>query len=196
MEDTLEERVQETADHLLSNAVGDCGNTQGSGFPCVSFGDVDTTQRKGLIRPILQATFERFQILPEVCSSVQIDGDAIDARSSSVASNATEGFPKELQVDTTCQGMCFDPGQSRVLQQKPMERRTGRFTCWGLRRECFLATLLSPGRPDDPDAGPFWERLTIPVKSLAVSPPTTVSPFGLSWAGPYFGDAAIPERVT
>ena len=39
MEDALAERVQETADHLLSNAVGDCGNTQGSGFPCVSFGD-------------------------------------------------------------------------------------------------------------------------------------------------------------
>jgi len=63
MEDTLEERVQETANHLLSNAVGDCGNTQGSGFPCVSFGDVDTAQRLGLISPILQAPFERGQVL-------------------------------------------------------------------------------------------------------------------------------------
>jgi hypothetical protein len=63
MEDALEERVQETANHLLGNAVGDCGNTQGSGFPCVSFGDVDTSQREGLVSPVLQATFERGQIL-------------------------------------------------------------------------------------------------------------------------------------
>ena len=63
MKDALEERVQETANHLLSNAVGDCGNTQGPGFLCVSFGDVDTSQREGLISPILQATFERLQVL-------------------------------------------------------------------------------------------------------------------------------------
>ena len=63
MEDALEERVQETANDLLSNAVGDCGNTQGSGFPCVSFGDVDTPQREGSIRSILQASFERGQVL-------------------------------------------------------------------------------------------------------------------------------------
>src|SRR5258708_38685358 len=44
------------------------------------------------------------------------------------------------------------------FQQEPMERKIGRFTRWSLRGECFLASLLSPGRPDDPDAGPFWER--------------------------------------
>jgi hypothetical protein len=33
MEDALEERVQELADHLLSNAVGDCGNAQRACFP-------------------------------------------------------------------------------------------------------------------------------------------------------------------
>jgi hypothetical protein len=63
MEDTLEERVQETADHLLSNAVGDCGNAQRACFPCVSFGYVDTSQGQGLISPILQTTFERGQVL-------------------------------------------------------------------------------------------------------------------------------------
>jgi hypothetical protein len=63
MEDPLEERVQETANHFLSNAVGDCGNTQGSGFPCVSFGDVDASQGEGLIGPVLQATLERGQVL-------------------------------------------------------------------------------------------------------------------------------------
>jgi len=34
-----------------------------------------------------------------------------------------------------------------------MERRIGRCTRWRLRGECFLASLLSPGRPDDPDWG-------------------------------------------
>src|SRR5271170_7729008 len=39
------------------------------------------------------------------------------------------------------------------FQQEPMERRIGRCTRWRLRGECFLASLLSPGRPDDPDWG-------------------------------------------
>jgi len=63
MEDALEERVQEIANHLLSNAVGDCGNAQRACFPCVSFWDVDTSQRKGLIGPSFQTTFERSQVL-------------------------------------------------------------------------------------------------------------------------------------
>jgi hypothetical protein len=63
MEDTLEMRVQETANHLLSNAVGDCGNAQRACFPCVSFRNVDTSQREGLIGPSFQTTFERCQVL-------------------------------------------------------------------------------------------------------------------------------------
>ena len=74
------------------------------------------------------------------------------------------------------------------FQQEPMERRIGRCTRWRLRGECFLASLLSPGRPDDPDLGPSWERLTVPVKSPVVYLPTTVPPFGPE---PYFGDAAF-----
>jgi len=45
VEDVLEKRIEETADHLLSNAVGDGGNPEWAGFPCVSFRDVDTPQR-------------------------------------------------------------------------------------------------------------------------------------------------------
>jgi len=63
MEDALEERVQEIANHLLSNAVGDCGNAQRACFPCVSLGDVDASQREGLIGPAFQTTFERGQVL-------------------------------------------------------------------------------------------------------------------------------------
>jgi hypothetical protein len=43
MEDALEERVQELANHLLSNAVGDCGNAQRASFPCASLGNVDAS---------------------------------------------------------------------------------------------------------------------------------------------------------
>ena len=154
MEDALAKRVQETADHLLSNAVGDCGNAQRACFPCVSFGDVDASERQGLIGPVFQTAFERDQVLDEL-RLIQSDGDAIDARGSAVAFDAPEGVPKGLQVDTTCQGMSFDLGQSVPFQQEPMERRIGRCTRWRLRGECFLASLLSPGRPDDPDAGPF-----------------------------------------
>src|SRR5580658_1421143 len=78
------------------------------------------------------------------------------------------------------------------FQQEPMERRIGRCTRWRLRGECFLASLLSPGRPDDPEGGRFWERLTVPVKSPVVTLPTTLPPFGPL---PYFGDAAIPEPM-
>jgi hypothetical protein len=63
MEDTLEERVQEVTNLLLSNAVGDGGNAQRACFPCVSFGDVDAAQGEGLVRSILQASFERGQVL-------------------------------------------------------------------------------------------------------------------------------------
>jgi len=63
MEDDLKERVQEVTNLLLSNAVGDCGNAQRACFPCVSFGDMDAAQGEGLIRSVLQATFERGQVL-------------------------------------------------------------------------------------------------------------------------------------
>jgi len=112
MEDALEERVQEVANHLLSNAVGDCGNAQRACFPCISFWNVDTSQRKGLVSPSFQTTFERDQVLYEL-TLVQLNGHAIDARGPSVTTNAAEGFLEFMQVDTTCQGMRFDPGQSR-----------------------------------------------------------------------------------
>jgi hypothetical protein len=118
MEDALAKRVQETADHLLSNAVGDCGNAQRARFPCVSFGDVDASERQGLIGPVFQTAFERDQVLDEL-GLIQSDGDAIDARGSAVAFDAPEGVPKGQQVDTTCQGMCFDLGQSVPFQQSP-----------------------------------------------------------------------------
>jgi hypothetical protein len=66
MEDALAERVQETADHLLSNAVGDCGNAQRARFPCVSFGNVDASERQGLVGPVFQTSFERDQVLDEL----------------------------------------------------------------------------------------------------------------------------------
>jgi hypothetical protein len=154
MEDALEERVQETADHLLSNAVGDCGNAQRACFPCVSFGDVDASERLGLIGPVFQTSFERDQVLDEL-GLIQRDGDAIDARGSAVAFDAPEAVPEGKQVDTTCQRMSFDLGQSDPFQQEPMERRTGRLSIARVRGECFLTAPLSPGRPDDPDAGPF-----------------------------------------
>jgi len=118
MEDALAKRVQETADHLLSNAVGDCGNAQRACFPCVSFGDVDASERQGLVGPVFQTSFERDQVLDEL-RLIQSDGDAIDARGSAVAFDAPEGVPKGKQVDTTCQGMCFDLGQSVPFQQSP-----------------------------------------------------------------------------
>jgi hypothetical protein len=154
MEDALEERVQETANHLLSNAVGDCGNAQRACFPCVSFLDVDASERPGLVSPVFQTAFERDQVLDEL-RLIQSDGDAIDARGSAVAFDAPEGVPEGKQVDTTCQRMCFDLGQSVPFQQEPMERRTGRLSNVRVRGECFLTAPLSPGRPDDPDAGPF-----------------------------------------
>src|SRR5258708_5369020 len=43
------------------------------------------------------------------------------------------------------------------FQQEPMERRIGRITHGRLRGECFLASLWSPGRPDDPAVGPVGE---------------------------------------
>ena len=109
---------------------------------------------------------------------VQIDGDAINASRSSIATNALEGGLQGIQVDTTCQGMCFALGQSRSFPAGAHETKDRRVARQGLRGECFLATLLSPGRPDDPDAGTVWERLTIPVKTPVAILPTTVSPFG------------------
>jgi hypothetical protein len=53
VEDPLEERTQELAEHLLSNAVADSGAAQWTPLP-VDFGDVDTTEREGLKRPLLQ----------------------------------------------------------------------------------------------------------------------------------------------
>jgi hypothetical protein len=157
MEDTLEERVQELAHHLLSNAVGDCGNAQRACFPCVPFGDVDASQRKGLISPAFQATFERGQVLEEL-TLIQIDGHAIDASGPSVASNAPEGILEGIQVDTTCQGMRFDPGQSRSFpagahgtKDRQIHRRE---TSWRM----FLSIPLESGEAGRSRSGTDWRE--------------------------------------
>ena len=65
----------------------------------------------------LQATFERGQVLFEL-TLVQLNGHAIDARGASVATNAPEGPLEGIQVDTTSQGMRFDPEQSRSISSR------------------------------------------------------------------------------
>jgi hypothetical protein len=65
-----------------------------------------------LVSPSFQATFERGQVLEELTLK-QMDGHAIDSSGPPVASDAPEGPLEGIEVDTTCQGMCFDPGQSR-----------------------------------------------------------------------------------
>ncbi len=41
----------------------------------------------------------------------------------------------------------------------------------------FLAVLLSPGRPDDPNAGPFWEEANCSREVSVVSRPNYGAPF-------------------
>ena len=119
MKDALAKRVQESANRLLSNAVGDSWDAQRSCSPCLCIlEDVDASEGEGLIGPSFQTFFEGGQVLSEL-GSIQIDGNAIDARCSPVAFNAPESVLQEELVDTTSQGMSFDPVQRRPFQQSP-----------------------------------------------------------------------------
>jgi hypothetical protein len=106
VKDPLEERTEELANHLLSNPVTHGGDTQRTGFT-VAFGDVDTSERMGLVCPILQASHESQQVLFEIIGE-QFDADLVDPSGPSVAFDATEGVLHHCWGDPPRQRMCFD----------------------------------------------------------------------------------------
>ena len=76
VEDPLEERTQEEPQHFLSNAIADGGDTQWTSFP-IPLGDMDATQRRGSVRPILETLHQGQQVLFEI-ALVQLDADLVD----------------------------------------------------------------------------------------------------------------------
>jgi hypothetical protein len=89
----LEERTEELANHLLSNPVTHGGDAQGTGFT-VALGDVDTSERVGLVCPILQASHESQQVLFEIVLE-EFNADLVDPSGASVAFDATKGVPHQ-----------------------------------------------------------------------------------------------------
>ena len=108
VKDRLEERTEEEANHLLSNAIADGGDAQRTGV-AVAFGDVDATQGQGLVGPVLEASHQGQQVLFEIARE-QLDADLVDSGRSSVAFDVPKSDPHQFRSDPSRQRVRLDLG--------------------------------------------------------------------------------------
>lgn len=102
----FKDRLKQRFNHRLSHPVSDGGNAQRTLLP-FPFGDVNTEQ--GLRRvtpPLFEVSHQSEQILLKV-SLKHLDGDAINARRTSIAFDGNKGLAHPSHINTTGQGMNF-----------------------------------------------------------------------------------------
>lgn len=113
MKDPLEERVQELPEHLLSNAVADCWNTQWARL-AIALGDMDAAQGVGSERPVLELPHQGQLVLYEILL-VQRNTDLINPRRAAITSHVAEGGVHDGRGNTPGQRVCFDLGHVTAL---------------------------------------------------------------------------------
>ena len=113
VEDPLEERTQDEPKHLLSNAIADRGDAQGSRF-AVALGDVHASQGEGPIGPALEVAHQGQQVLQKVIL-VELNADLVDPRRAAITFHVAEGFEQERLGNPSRPRVCLDLGHRQVL---------------------------------------------------------------------------------
>ena len=113
VKDRLEDGTQKQPEHLLSNAIPDCGDAERTCLP-VPLGDPDATQGQGPKGPLLELPHQSQQVRCEIVL-VQTDADLVDPGGSAIALDVAKGGQHQGLSDPSRQRVCFDLGHTPFL---------------------------------------------------------------------------------
>src|SRR5215471_20695824 len=121
MEQRFKDRVQETANHLLSDPIANGRNAKRAELRVI-LGNEMTSKRVGLKGTRFQIPHQR----PEVVGKVglkHLDADLVDARSTTVALDSFKAIPHQPVGDTSRKGVGFNDLGHESLQSRYCRRR-------------------------------------------------------------------------
>src|SRR5919206_57903 len=106
MEQGFKDRIQETANHLLSDPIADCWNAERAKLRFI-FGNEYTSKRVRLKRTRFEVPHQRPEIIGKV-GFKHLNADLVDARGTTVALDGFEAFKHQPVGDASRQGVGFD----------------------------------------------------------------------------------------